>query len=150
MKQKSHSPELISRPLVTRASQENDGAKVKKIIEETKDNLKKIADGYIHIYNPKGFITDLKIALGMDPKNASGYAVFNIHDNLMRVSIRCIFHLKKQNIKEKGFCNSLCYRYSQNPSVPGTGLEPARLSAHAPETCASTTSAIRAVSKYPP
>ncbi|MBR4917908.1 MAG: hypothetical protein IKZ52_01655 [Bacteroidales bacterium] len=121
MKQKSHSPELISRPLVTRASQENDGAKFKKNIEETKENLKKLAEGYIHVYNPKGFITDLKIALVMDPKNASGYAVFNIDDNLMRVSIRCIFHLKKQNIKEKGFCNSLCYRYSQNPSVPGTG-----------------------------
>ena len=28
MKQKSHSPELISRPLVTRASQENDAAKI--------------------------------------------------------------------------------------------------------------------------
>ena len=27
-KQKSHSPELISRPLVTRASQENDAAKI--------------------------------------------------------------------------------------------------------------------------
>ena len=92
MKQKSHSPELISRPLVTRASQENDGAKVKKIIEETKDNLKKIADGYIHIYNPKGFITDLKIALGIDPKNASGYAVFIIDDNLMRVSLRVSNH----------------------------------------------------------
>jgi hypothetical protein len=30
MKQKSHSPELISRPLVTRASQENDTAKIQK------------------------------------------------------------------------------------------------------------------------
>ena len=29
--------------------------------------------------------------------------------------------------------------------VPGTGLEPARLAAHAPETCASTNSAIRAL-----
>ena len=28
--------------------------------------------------------------------------------------------------------------------VPGTGLEPAHLSIHAPETCASTNSAIRA------
>ena len=30
-------------------------------------------------------------------------------------------------------------------SVPGTGLEPAHLSIHAPETCASTNSAIRAL-----
>ena len=29
--------------------------------------------------------------------------------------------------------------------VPGTGLEPAHLSIHAPETCASTNSAIRAL-----
>ena len=34
-KQKSHSPELISRPLVTRASQENDAAKIQKIIHTT-------------------------------------------------------------------------------------------------------------------
>jgi hypothetical protein len=34
MKQKSHSPELISRPLVTTASQENDAAKIQKIIME--------------------------------------------------------------------------------------------------------------------
>ena len=32
----------------------------------------------------------------------------------------------------------------ESPSVPGTGLEPALLSEHAPETCASTNSATRA------
>ena len=32
-----------------------------------------------------------------------------------------------------------------SPLVPGTGLEPAHLSIHAPETCASTNSAIRAL-----
>ena len=92
MKQKSHSPELISRPLVTRASQENDAAKIRKIIENTKEKLKILSESYRQVYNPKGFITDLKIALGMDPKNASGYAVFNIGENLMRVSVRVSNH----------------------------------------------------------
>ena len=40
MKQKSHSPELISRPLVTTASQENDAAKIQNKIITTKQNLK--------------------------------------------------------------------------------------------------------------
>ena len=39
-KQKSHSPELISRPLVTTASQENDAAKIQNKIITTKQNLK--------------------------------------------------------------------------------------------------------------
>lgn len=56
----------------------------------------------------------------------------------------------KFDTKKKDSAFSFILNYLQNPSVPGTGLEPARLSAHAPETCASTTSAIRAVSKYPP
>ena len=46
MKQKSHSPELISRPLVTRASQENDAAKIQKILELTKEKLKSLAESY--------------------------------------------------------------------------------------------------------
>ena len=37
-KQKSHSPELISRPLVTTASQENDSAKIQKLLELTKEH----------------------------------------------------------------------------------------------------------------
>ena len=45
-KQKSHSPELISRPLVTRASQENDAAKIQKIIELTKEKLNSLAESY--------------------------------------------------------------------------------------------------------
>ena len=36
MKQKGHSPELISRPLVTTASQENDEAKIQNKIETAK------------------------------------------------------------------------------------------------------------------
>jgi|GEM_PF-4234695 len=43
-KQKSHSPELISRPLVTTASQVNDAAKVKKIIEAIQENLRIVAE----------------------------------------------------------------------------------------------------------
>jgi len=43
-KQKSHSPELISRPLVTRASQENDAAKIQnKIITTTKFKARIVA-----------------------------------------------------------------------------------------------------------
>ena len=39
-KQKSHSPELISRPLVTTASQENDAAKIQKNIRTYKRKIK--------------------------------------------------------------------------------------------------------------
>ena len=92
IKQKSHSPELISRPLVTRASQENDAAKIQKILELTKEKLNTLAESYKQVKEPKGFITDLKLALGMDPKNASGYAVFEIGGNQMRVSIRVSNH----------------------------------------------------------
>ena len=92
MKQKSHSPELISRPLVTRASQENDAAKVMKIIVITKEKLKKLAEQYKQVTEARGFITDLKITLGMNPENASGYSIFEIGNNQMRVSIRVSNH----------------------------------------------------------
>ena len=42
MKQKSHFPELISRPLVTTASQENDDAKIHNKIQTVKNNLKNL------------------------------------------------------------------------------------------------------------
>ena len=61
-KQKSHSPELISRPLVTRASQENDAAKIQKTLELTKEKLNCLAESYKHVTEPKGFIFDLKTA----------------------------------------------------------------------------------------
>ena len=92
MKQKSHSPELISRPLVTRASQENDAAKIQKILELTKEKLNSLAESYKQVKEPKGFIFDLKTALGMNPKSASGYAVFEIGKNQMKVSIRVSNH----------------------------------------------------------
>ena len=91
-KQKSHSPELISRPLVTRASQENDAAKIQKTLELTKEKLNSLAESYKHVKEPKGFIFDLKTALGMNPKSASGYAVFEIDDSQMKVSIRVSNH----------------------------------------------------------
>ena len=46
MKQKSHFPELISRPLVTRASQENDDAKIQNKIQTAKTNLENLAKEY--------------------------------------------------------------------------------------------------------
>ena len=49
-KQKSHSPELISRPLVTRASQENDAAKIQKILELTKEKLNSLEN-----YNQRNY-----------------------------------------------------------------------------------------------
>ena len=65
MKQKSHFPELISRPLVTRASQENDDAKIQNKIQTAKTKLENLAKKYKEVNNPKGFITDLKVALGI-------------------------------------------------------------------------------------
>ena len=97
MKQKSHFPELISRPLVTRASQENDDAKIQNKIQTAKTNLENLAKEYKEVNNPKGFITDLKVALGMNPENASGYAVFIIGDNNMRISIRVSNHHANAN-----------------------------------------------------
>ena len=92
MKQKSHSPELISRPLVTRASQENDAAKIQKILDLAKEKLNSLAECYKQVKEPKGFIFDLKTALGMNPKSASGYAVLEIGKNQMKVSIRVSNH----------------------------------------------------------
>ena len=105
MKQKSHFPELISRPLVTTASQENDDAKIQNKIESIKINLENLAKGYKDVNNPKGFITDLKISLGMNPENASGYAVFIIGENKMRVSIRVSNHHANANKYMEHFQN---------------------------------------------
>ena len=60
MKQKSHSPELISRPLVTTASQENDAAKIQNKIETAKQNLLIVAKKYNGVNDAEGFITNLK------------------------------------------------------------------------------------------
>ena len=92
MKQKSHSPELISRPLVTTASQENDAAKIQNKIETAKQNLLIVAKKYNGINDVEGFITNLKWALGMSANNASNYSVFVVGENQMRVSIRVSNH----------------------------------------------------------
>ena len=91
-KQKSHSPELISRPLVTTASQENDAAKIQNKIITTKQNLLNVAEKYAHVNDPEGFITNLKNALGMNADKASNYNYFVISKNQMRVSIRVSNH----------------------------------------------------------
>ena len=91
-KQKSHSPELISRPLVTTASQENDAAKIQNKIITTKQNLFNVAEKYAHVNDPEGFITNLKNALGMNADKASNYNYFVIREKQMRVSIRVSNH----------------------------------------------------------
>ena len=63
-----------------------------KIIVVTKEKLNSLAERYKQINESKGFITDLKLALGMNPKNASSYAVFEISGNQMRVSVRVSNH----------------------------------------------------------
>ena len=92
MKQKSHFPELISRPLVTTASQENDDAKIQNKIETAKQNLFIVAEKYNSINDAEGFITNLKWALGMRTNKASNYSLFVIGENRMRVSIRISNH----------------------------------------------------------
>ena len=92
MKQKSHSPELISRPLVTTASQENDGAKIQNKNETAKQNLLVVAKKYKGINDVEGFITNLKWALGMSANKASNYSTFIVGENQMRASIRVSNH----------------------------------------------------------
>ena len=92
MKQKSHSPELISRPLVTTASQENDAAKIQNKNETAKQYLLVVAKKYKDINDVEGFITNLKWALGMSANKASNYSTFIVGENQMRVSIRVSNH----------------------------------------------------------
>ena len=92
IKQKSHSPELISRPLVTTASQENDAAKIQNKTITAKQNLLNVAKKYAHVNDPEGFITNLKNALGMSADKASNYNYFVISEKQMRVSIRVSNH----------------------------------------------------------
>ena len=85
MKQKSHSPELISRPLVTTASQENDVAKIQNKIETAKQNLLIVAEKYNGVNDAEGFITNLKWALGMSANKASNTVFLSL------ARIRCAF-----------------------------------------------------------
>ena len=92
IKQESHSLELISRPLVTTASQENDAAKIQNKTITAKQNLLNVAKKYAHVNDPEGFITNLKNALGMSADKASNYNYFVISEKQMRVSIRVSNH----------------------------------------------------------
>lgn len=92
IKQKSHSPELISRPLVTTASQENDTTKIQNKIIIAKQNLLNVAKKYAHVNDPEGFITNMKNALGINADKASNYNYFVISEKQMRVSIRISNH----------------------------------------------------------
>jgi len=83
---KNHSPELISRPEATTASQENDAAKIQKRIETCKANLKKIANIYDGVSSVEGFITNLKLAMGIIPRNVSDYVHFDHYDVSLRIS----------------------------------------------------------------
>ena len=88
MKQKSHSPELISRPLVTTASQENDAANIQNKNITAKQYLLNVAKKYAYVNDPEGFITNLKNALGMNMDKASNYNCFVISEKQIRGSIR--------------------------------------------------------------
>ena len=92
MKQKSHSPELISRPLVTTASQENDAANIQNKNITAKQYLLNVAKKYAYVNDPEGFITNLKNALGMNMDKASNYNCFVISEKQIRVSIRISNH----------------------------------------------------------
>ena len=92
MKQKSHLPELISRPLVTTASQEDDAAKIQIISENARIKLLIVSKKYAGIHDPEGFITNLKRALGMGTDKASNYKVFKIARTGHRVTIRVSNH----------------------------------------------------------
>ena len=92
---KSHSLELISRPEATTASQENDAAKIQKNVIGAITNLKIIAEYYKGVYDPSGFITNLKLALGITPNRASDYGVFMVGNPPSSVSIRISNHNAK-------------------------------------------------------
>jgi hypothetical protein len=87
---KSHSLELISRPEATTASQENDAAKVQNKSKVAINNLKIIARLYEGIVDSAGFITNLKLALGIIPNHSSDYSLFMVgdppHEALVRIS----------------------------------------------------------------
>lgn len=89
---KSHSLELISRPEATTASQENDVAKIQKKSELAIANLKIIAQMYEKVVNHAGFITNLKLALGITPNHSSDYNLFMVGDPPQKASIRISNH----------------------------------------------------------
>jgi hypothetical protein len=98
---KSHSLELISRPEATTASQKNDAAKIQKKVDVAIKNLKNVAKIYEGIKDPSGFITNLKLALGITPHHASDYYVFETGNPPRSVSVRISNHNAKAVNYEK-------------------------------------------------
>ena len=67
-------PNLLSRNKSTRASQDTDTTNITINLKNAKDNLKKLSRMYKGVSNPHGFISDLKIALGLKVgEGASSY-----------------------------------------------------------------------------
>ena len=79
-KQKSHSRKLLRRSLSSnRPSCKNDAAKIQIIRETAIENLEKLEKSYQHNNQIRGFLTDVKNALGLKPaKGASEYGVVQI------------------------------------------------------------------------
>jgi hypothetical protein len=91
----------LSRLEVTSASQTNGIAKVIINNEISIPRLKKLAEKYIGIINPQGFLTDIRIALGIpDSKGVSkyGYVVIPKYEgNYLQASLRITNH--NSNVK---------------------------------------------------
>ena len=91
----------LSRLEVTSASQTNGIAKVIINNEISIPKLKKLAGKYIGIINPQGFLTDLRIALGIpDSQGVSkyGYVVIPKYEgNYLQASLRITNH--NSNVK---------------------------------------------------
>ena len=62
----------ISRLKVTSASQTNGGAKIIINNEIVIPKLKELSNIYIGVTNPQGFLTDLRIALGIPDSQENG------------------------------------------------------------------------------
>lgn len=79
-KQKSHSRKLLRRSLSSnRPSCKNDTAKIQIIRETAIENLEKLEKSYNGNNEIYGFLTDVKVALGLKPrKGASRYGVVQI------------------------------------------------------------------------
>ena len=91
----------ISRLKVTSASQTNGGAKIIINNEIVIPKLKELSNIYIGVTNPQGFLTDLRIALGIpDSQGASkyGYIIIPQKDgSFLQASLRITNH--NSNVK---------------------------------------------------
>lgn len=86
---------LLSRLEVTSASQTSDGAKIIINNDMAIQKLGILAKLYIGITNPQGFLTDLRIALGIpDSRGASkyGYVIIPKDGSYLQASLRITNH----------------------------------------------------------